>query len=455
MKEGKIIVGAGGNFVKELEGGAKGYLVKQDATEQAEFVEDTYLNKTNVDQQTVEGVVDFVTKVISPKLETDGSNTQISQRVELKAYGNKLSISNPVEESEHLGVNVPFDRENASTQILVPRVGDMQSLTFQPIDTDTFTGTEIIIPTVTAGGIGAVTSVLTYKFATAGIKVRQRTIATNPSGKSFDIYGTSADPWLYFTSEVGETRIELPSPIPNSVGTQFDSVIESVDDVPLDILGNAGVIVPLSATPFAPWAHIEFQDFEETELNTSDISELDSKLDDKAELDGSTLTNATVNGVELKTNQGKFKNLDGDGNYLEAPPTYGQLMRSSTGNQKLKDTKEKLDFNAVGDIENLGVSTVDDRIVVLRDGSYDIKLLGSAIIKKNVRYTIYIRINGAIDYEICCPETAEDNDCYPLTGGRILPLVASDYIELWGYCDSGMDKDFKMTTGTDFSVVKV
>ena len=232
------------------------------------------LDKVTLAPQTVAGPVEFLhetiafDKIVANSVEVAGATIQVSQRVAMKAFGNELTVISPVEEDNNLLLHVPFNTTDATDEIHVPRLGVKEFLTFQPIDTDTFMGNKIIIPTIVGTGTGAITSVLKYKFTIAGVPVRQRTMVTNLSGDIFDIYGTSTDPYLYFTSEAGLTAIEYDSPVPVTPGVLFNSVIESVDGSPLNIMGvNGGPI-------FSPWASIEFQDFESTPLAVSDIKDL-------------------------------------------------------------------------------------------------------------------------------------------------------------------------------------
>ena len=244
---------------------------------------DDALSKGTTTSQTISGEVEFLgetitfDKVVANDVETAGATIQVSQRVAMKAFGNELAVISPVEEDNNLLVHVPFNTQDATDELHVPRLGAMESLTFQPVDTDTFIGNQIIVPTVVAGGTGAITSVLKYKFVNAGVPVRQKTTATNSTGDTFDIYGTSADPYLYFTSEAGETVINYDSPVPVTPGVLFDSIIESVDGSPLNMLGVEVTSPPVGTTPFSPWASIEFQDFVSTPLNVDDVEDAASE----------------------------------------------------------------------------------------------------------------------------------------------------------------------------------
>lgn len=176
----------------------------------------------------------------------------------------------------------------------------------------------------------------------------------------------------------------------------------------------------------------------------------------KADRDGDDLINATINTVSLKTNQGAAKFLDGNGNYNEVPAVFGELTRSSNGNQQLTTTKSKLDFNVI-DGNFTMPSYIDDRIVINNNmgGHYRVSLVGTAILKKNSEHRFYFRVNGVAgsDIEVGCIEVPEDNYCYSLSVTKIMELANNDYVEVWAKTQS--NKDFKMQIGISFSAVKL
>lgn len=134
---------------------------------------------------------------------------------------------------------------------------------------------------------------------------------------------------------------------------------------------------------------------------------------------------------------------------------YGELLRSTDGNQSIGTTAAKLDFNLNGQSNSTTVSATNDKITVLEDGPYTVAFTGSAILKRNALHRIFVRTNGVAgsDVQIICAEVPDDNYCWALSGSVILDLAEDDYIEIW--CTIESTKDFKMQIGTGFSVVKI
>lgn len=199
-----------------------------------------------------------------------------------------------------------------------------------------------------------------------------------------------------------------------------------------------------------------FVDGDKTKLdNQSGTNTGDQDISGKADRDGDDLTNATVNGVNFQTNLGKFVFLDGNGDYTSPEPAFGELRRSTDGNQSLGTTISKLDFNQNGGSNFTTADVVNNRITVNNAASYRIELHGSVILKRDAMHEIYYRINSDVltDEQIICAEVPEDNYCWPLSGSKTLDLAANDYIELWAWCQS--TKDFKMQEGTTFTVTRI
>ena len=279
------------------------------------------ITKDEPQSQEVLGSVAFLAdsvkfnKTVSNTVETAGATIQVSQRVAMKAFGNELVVASPVGEDSNLLLHVPFNTTDATDEIHVPRLGIKQLLSVQSLETDTFMGTQIIATPVI--GLGdAVTSVIQYKFGIAGVPVRQRTMVTNLNNETFDVYGTSEDPYLYFTSEVGLTAIELPSPVPVTLGHTFESIIESVDGSPLNIIGvNGGPV-------FSPWLSVESQAFGSTPLVSSDIEGLQDELD-----------NLDLTDSEIKT---KYENNANTNAFTDTEKTLlGSQSGTNTGDQDL------------------------------------------------------------------------------------------------------------------------
>jgi hypothetical protein len=221
--------------------------------------------------------------------------------------------------------------------------------------------------------------------------------------------------------------------------------------------------------------------------NTSDANKpvslsQQTALDLKANLNGATIVNATYNGVAITAAGFAGFYLDSTGNYAQAfasqvinnssvtgafvsqaldnldakiTSTFGELRRSTNGNQSIGTTPSRLAFNLVGVKAGTNISTINSSIEVINDGAYRVSLTGSAILKRDAVYTIYVRTNSdsGTDTAIVCAEIPEDNYCWALSGSIILDLEIGDKVELWATCSG--TKDFKMQVGTGFSVVEL
>lgn len=222
---------------------------------------------------------------ISQTKEYDGSFFLVSQRVLLNAFGTNLNVADPVDGITNLLPVVPFD-ETGSTSLKIPVVGALTEFEFQPDDSDVYTESRLVLDPI-VGAQNSVTSTLVYRFRDAGKSVRIRTVIEGANG-DFDIYGTSNDPYLYFTTESGDTVINFDSPIPVNIGLTFNSIIETTDGTALNILGKNG-------SNFEPYGKVFTQSFE-----LVDDSLQDQEATGFSYLVGSAITTISSSGTPTK-----------------------------------------------------------------------------------------------------------------------------------------------------------
>ncbi len=273
-------------------------------------------------------------------------------------------------------------------------------------------------------------------------------------------------------SRLSDARVPLAHTQTASTITDFDVEVANNSAVTLNTAKND--YPPADASKLAgiePLAEVNQTNSEiktQYEANANTNAFTDSDATNLGNQSGANTGDQDLSGLALKSNVLELDNTTSftpDADYEPATKKYvddsvatssfGELIRSTQGNQSLSTTKSKLLFNFAGGSSGMTVSDADDRITVLSDGNYRICLTGSAIIKKDNEYVLYIRINSAsgTDSQISCFEDGEDNVCKPLIGSRILTLAENDYIEIWGTCKA--TKDFKMEVGTGFSIVEI
>lgn len=226
---------------------------------------------TDNGNSTTNDIIQVGGKIVSPEFETSGASLQLSQRVRLIAFGNSPSFLDIAMETKNLPINIPYTTAGTSTP-LKQVLGARFNVVSQPIDTDLFTGNSFTSPLFTGTG-NFVTEILTYKFQDAGKPVRVRTIADN-GADTFDLFGTSEDPYLYFTSLVGLTALTLPSPISSNTGVEYTTTISTVDSSDLNILGDN------SGASFNHYLEVDTYNYSENQIEISDIENLTNELED-------------------------------------------------------------------------------------------------------------------------------------------------------------------------------
>jgi len=176
----------------------------------------------------------------------------------------------------------------------------------------------------------------------------------------------------------------------------------------------------------------------------------------KADRDGDDLTDTDINGVRLKTNQGVFKFLDGNGDYnIPGGQQYAELYNDVQGTQKLKNTDEVIEFSVIGLYNGLVPFAASNKITIPSNGHYNIQYEGSAIFKRDYTYNFWIGLNGSSGEAIGCVLIADDNMCHSFSFGRILSLLSGDEITIIGQSDSSTDKDWKHQIGARLIITKL
>ncbi len=131
---------------------------------------------------------------------------------------------------------------------------------------------------------------------------------------------------------------------------------------------------------------------------------------------------------------------------------YGELYMTAVGNQKLHSA-EIIIWNTEGVSNGITVSSSNNRITISSNAVHKIEFSGSALIKRNETYNFYIYVNGTEVAELGERYTTIDNSIITMGFSRLLDLNIGDYVEIWGECS--MNKDFDMSPGAAFSVVKL
>lgn len=263
-------------------------------------------------------------------------------------------------------------------------------------------------------------------------------------------------------------QTDLKSALDGKAAASHTHTASEVTDFDTEVANNSAVAANTSKISYPGPQDISgkqdilsegaFVDGDKTKLdNQSGTNTGDQDISGKADRVGDSLTSTTVNGVNLQTNQGVFKFLDGNGNYNAAGgQPYAELYADVLGTQKLMDVDEVINFSASGSSYFLINNVANNTIEISHDGNYNIQYQGSAIMKRDFRYSFWIRVNGLIREDLGCVENGEDNICNPFSFGRILSLLDGDLVEIIGQCDSsGVDKDWKHQLGARFFIIKV
>ena len=201
-------------------------------------------------------------KLTATEVETAGATVFVSQRVALKATGSFLNINDPIARENTLPVHVHYNETGSDKYPVTPTLGEEFNVVTQPVYSDVFTGNSISFEVTGTGSF--VGNTFRYRFQDSGKEIRIRSIAVNPaiSPDEFDLFGTSADPYVYLTSSAGITELNLESPVPSTLDNVYTTTIETVDGTPLNILGDN------SGASFVPYIDVDLQSTEEVPLLT-------------------------------------------------------------------------------------------------------------------------------------------------------------------------------------------
>ena len=197
------------------------------------------LDKNTLDPQEILGkvtlqndLVQIAGTMVAPAFEVSGASIRLSQRLTLSAFGNFQRTRDEVVGDDHLNFSIPIT--DAGTGIpQIPVVGPYFQVPAQHDDSELFTGQAINLPGF-VGTVDAITTTLTLRFSVPGVLIRIRTFTDT----GIDLYGTSEDPYFRFLSEVGDTVIHYPSPIPTNIGVKYFINYDTDDGVsPLNMYG--------------------------------------------------------------------------------------------------------------------------------------------------------------------------------------------------------------------------
>ncbi len=234
----------------------------------------TLQNITDNGNSTTNNIIQIGGKMIAPEFEVSGASIDLSQRITKSAYGNFEQARDNVAENEYLNILVPYD----DTGTLTPRMPTLSTLItvpVQPVDSDLTTDTQIVLSPFTGTG-DFITTKYVFRFLTAGVEVRFRAF----TNEGIELFGTSEDPYVYFTSSAGDTELILNSPISTNTGVTYFNIWESVDGVtPLNMFGQDNAtakttpIGTQAATTFSPYAVLDTRTSSIEPYDKQDVSE--------------------------------------------------------------------------------------------------------------------------------------------------------------------------------------
>ena len=183
-------------------------------------------------------------KIIATEIETSTDTLELSQRVNLKAFGVQLSIESPFDDSKVTPLYNKYD-ETGSLGNFQTSVGPITEFDVQDQFDDVLTAARYTPPPTIATVAGNVIRGK-YKFQDAGIHVRIGGTVEKPNGETLIAFGTNADPYTKFVTEAGDTPVIYGGAIGNVPGNKYDIFVETYDpetnehtpDVPLNMLGT-------------------------------------------------------------------------------------------------------------------------------------------------------------------------------------------------------------------------
>ncbi len=133
---------------------------------------------------------------------------------------------------------------------------------------------------------------------------------------------------------------------------------------------------------------------------------------------------------------------------------YGELYRITKGNQSLPSAGAVMAFDGQG--LNLSLTYQGDAIKIVNNVSaeYNIRFEGTAEIKKQIEFTIWIRINGINAREIGTLEQKDDDTSISFSMGAFINLNNDDLVEIYIIPDSN-NKDFDLQIGSRLTIIRI
>jgi len=235
-------------------------------------VAQTLQETTNAGNTTTDDIIQIGGKMVAPEFEVSGASLDLSQRVKIFAFGSSYSQLDNVVEEKSLILKIPFTTSGTS-DVIKPILGARQNIVAQSDDTSVFSGSLLVTDDVTATA-DFVTEIITYRFQDAGKPVKLRIVGDNGTS-TFDLFGTSEDPFIRFITVSGDNVLLLSSPVPSTTGVTFDTTLETEDGSPLNILGDEPgeayvfALGSVGASSFAPYLEVDSYPYSEEVFDVS------------------------------------------------------------------------------------------------------------------------------------------------------------------------------------------
>lgn len=237
----------------------------------------------------------------------------------------------------------------------------------------------------------------------------------------------------------------------------YNGAVWEQQDAPdnvISVAGKIGVVILVEADI------TNLDKYSQAQVNTLLLGKKDNFSENTAFNKNFGTTSLTVcvgNDLRLAKADSALQNGDNvselanDAGYMTS--AHGELYRTSAGTLKLKSTAKPLEFDTTGIFS--GVTLGTNVLTPATTGAYKVSASLSAITKRDVVYTLWVRVNGVDRHELGCIDFPEDNYCQPISFDRNLSFVGGQTVELMGEANSGTDKDFKLQLGSSFSIVKI
>lgn len=229
----------------------------------------TLQSVTDKGNTTTNDIIQLDGKIIAPEFESSGGSFELSQKVKFTAFGTLFSVSDTLLTEKYLNLKIPYD-DDGTSQIITPILDSKITIISQPIFTDVYEQA-VLIQGIFTGTADFITDKLIYRFQDAGKAIKLRTIANNGED-TFDLFGTSADPFIKFTSKEGLTEVILDNAVPSLAGIEYAAILQTEDGSPLNVLGDDGG--EAHTTPFGNTQAAIFSPYLEAETFPSSEDDL-------------------------------------------------------------------------------------------------------------------------------------------------------------------------------------